>query len=135
MGQDNKNDREPESMHFQPTWNVTTIVSVVTLFAMVIGVGAMWQKLTSSDEVLAERIGLLRTDVSVLDIRTKDIPNYEYRIGQTEAQIMESRRRGDESAKELQTLRDVVATLNTNIELIRQSQDRIEQTLGAAARK
>lgn len=115
---------------YRNEWTPTTIVAIFTLITMIIGVGALWQRLEGRIDLAVQNISQLTTNVTVLDQRTLNVPNLEYRMGQTEAAIVAGQKRGDERTKEITTLRDDMNKLNTSIQLILQSLQRLEAAAG-----
>lgn len=115
---------------YRNEWTPTTIVAIFTLITMIIGVGALWQRLEGRIDLAVQNISQLTTNVTVLDKRTLNVPNLEYRMGQTEAAIVAGQKRGDERTKEITTLRDDMNELNTSIQLILQSLQRLEAAAG-----
>ena len=114
---------------FRNEWSPATVVALLTLIGMIIGIGAMWQRLEGRIDLADRGISQLNTNVQVLDARTTGVPNIEYRVGQAEAAITAGRQRGDDRQKQITELRQDMNDLNTKIELILQSQKRIEEAL------
>ena len=114
---------------FRNEWSPTTVVALLTLIGMIIGIGAMWQRLEGRIDLADRGISQLNTNVQVLDARTTGVPNIEYRVTKTEEAIAAGRQRGDDRQKQIDALRQDMNDLNTKIELILQSQKRIEEAL------
>ena len=114
---------------FRNEWSPTTVVALLTLIGMIIGIGAMWQRLEGRIDLADRGISQLNTNVQVLDARTTGVPNIEYRVTKTEEAIAAGRQRGDDRQKQITELRQDMNDLNTKIELILQSQKRIEEAL------
>ncbi len=114
---------------FRNEWSPTTVVALLTLIGMIIGIGAMWQRLEGRIDLADRGISQLNTNVQVLDARTTGVPNIEYRVTKTEEAIAAGRMRGDDRQKQIDALRQDMNDLNTKIELILQSQKRIEEAL------
>ena len=114
---------------FRNEWSPTTVVALLTLIGMIIGIGAMWQRLEGRIDLADRGISQLNTNVQVLDARTTGVPNIEYRVTKTEEAIAAGRMRGDDRQKQIDALRQDMSDLNTKIELILQSQKRIEEAL------
>lgn len=114
---------------FRNEWSPTTVVALLTLIGMIIGIGAMWQRLEGRIDLADRGISQLNTNVQVLDARTTNVPNIEYRVTKTEEAIAAGRQRGDDRQKQIDALRQDMNDLNTKIELILQSQKRIEEAL------
>lgn len=114
---------------FRNEWSPTTVVALLTLIGMIVGIGAMWQRLEGRIDLADRNISQLNTNVQVLDARTTGVPNIEYRVTKTEEAIAAGRQRGDDRQKQVDALRQDMNDLNTKIELILQSQKRIEEAL------
>lgn len=114
---------------FRNEWSPTTVVALLTLIGMIIGIGAMWQRLEGRIDLADRGISQLNTNAQVLDARTTNVPNIEYRVTKTEEAIAAGRQRGDDRQKQIDALRQDMNDLNTKIELILQSQKRIEEAL------
>lgn len=114
---------------FRNEWSPTTVVALLTLIGMIIGIGAMWQRLEGRIDLADRGISQLNTNVQVLDARTTGVPNIEYRVTKTEEAIAAGRQRGDDRQKQIDALRQDMNDLNMKIELILQSQKRIEEAL------
>ena len=114
---------------FRNEWSPTTVVALLTLIGMIIGIGTMWQRLEGRIDLADRGISQLNTNVQVLDARTTGVPNIEYRVTKTEEAIAAGRQRGDDRQKQITELRQDMNDLNTKIELILQSQKRIEEAL------
>ena len=114
---------------FRNEWSPTTVVALLTLIGMIVGIGAMWQRLEGRIDLADRNISQLNTNVQVLDARTTGVPNIEYRVTKTEEAIAAGRQRGDDRQKQIDALRQDMNDLNTKIELILQSQKRIEKAL------
>ena len=114
---------------FRNEWSPTTVVALLTLIGMIVGIGAMWQRLEGRIDLADRNISQLNTNVQVLDARTTGVPNIEYRVTKTEEAIAAGRQRGDDRQKQIDALRQDMNDLNTKIELILQSQKRIEEAL------
>ena len=114
---------------FRNKWSPTTVVALLTLIGMIIGIGAMWQRLEGRIALADRGISQLNTNVQVLDARTTGVPNIEYRVTKTEEAIAAGRQRGDDRQRQINDLRQDMNDLNTKIELILQSQKRIEEAL------
>ena len=114
---------------FRNEWSPTTVVALLTLIGMIVGIGAMWQRLEGRIDLADRGISQLNTNVQVLDARTTGVPNIEYRVTKTEEAIAAGRQRGDDRQKQIDALRQDMNDLNTKIELILQSQKRIEEAL------
>lgn len=122
--------RSEEQMHYSPTWNITTIVSAVTLVLTIGGIGAIYGEMTGTMQRMGDKVATVASSIAVLDERTADVKNTEYRVGQTEAALVAGQKRGEERQRQITELRQDMNDLNTKIELILQSQKRIEETLG-----
>ena len=72
---------------FRNEWSPTTVVALLTLIGMIIGIGAMWQRLEGRIDLADRGISQLNTNVQVLDARTTGVPNIEYRVTKTEEAI------------------------------------------------